>query len=59
MNYLDIYTKVRQGTVSFHKFMEDINDIYQKAYLKGNAEGIQEVTGYLQQVIGETENDAS
>lgn len=59
MNYLGIYTKVRQGSVSFHKFMEDINDVYQKAYLKGKADGIQEVTGYLQRAIGETENDAS
>lgn len=51
MTYLGLYTQVRTGQMDFHQFMAHLNDLYEKAYLKGKADGLKEADEYIQGVI--------
>lgn len=48
MNYLDTYTKIRTGKLDFHEFMAHLNELYEKAYLKGKADGIEMAKEYIE-----------
>lgn len=50
MTYLALYTKLRTGQMDFHQFMAEVNDLYEKAYLKGKSDGLKEAIEYVQQV---------
>ena len=50
MNYLNLYTQLRTGQIDFHAFMAEANALYEKAYLKGKADGLKEASEFIQQV---------